>query len=35
MSNVIYSSEEDRIAIEYFSRLTNTVGAVGFGGPCK
>ncbi|PNH82456.1 hypothetical protein [Vibrio diazotrophicus] len=31
MSNVIYSSEENRIAIEYFSRLTNTVGAVGFG----
>ena len=31
MNDLIYLTEEDRIAVQYFSRLTNTVGAVGFG----
>jgi len=31
LSEIIFSSECERIAIQYFSRLTNTVGAVGFG----
>ncbi len=31
MSNIIYNSEEERIAVEYFSRLSDMVGAVGIG----
>ncbi|QUM75079.1 hypothetical protein HWV00_01825 [Moritella sp. 24] len=31
MSLIIFDSEEQRIAIEYFSRLSDTVGAVGIG----
>ena len=31
MSTIIYNSEEERIAIEYFSRLSDMVGAVGIG----
>lgn len=28
---MIFPSEDEKIAVQYFSRLTNTVGAVGFG----
>ncbi|WP_156808551.1 hypothetical protein [Vreelandella stevensii] len=30
MNDMIFSSEDEKIAVQYFSRLTNTVGAVGF-----
>lgn len=29
--SVIFNTEEERIAVEYFSRINNTIGAVGIG----